>query len=59
MPGCGKTGGPTVPDSEKAEIIPLAMRALELETVIFFLKEKGREYYDWKPLLLNFCCLLR
>ncbi|KAM3726393.1 Protein ABHD14A [Dirofilaria immitis] len=34
MPGCGKTGGPTVPDSEKAEIIPLVMHALELETVI-------------------------
>uniref|UniRef100_A0A915Q1V3 Ribosomal protein/NADH dehydrogenase domain-containing protein n=1 Tax=Setaria digitata TaxID=48799 RepID=A0A915Q1V3_9BILA len=34
MPGCGKTGGPTVPDNEKAEIIPLAMHALELDSVI-------------------------
>lgn len=42
MPGCGKTGGPTVPDSEKGEIIPLAMRALELETVIFFPERKRR-----------------
>lgn len=34
MPGCGKTGGPTAPDSEKGEVIPLAMRALELDSVI-------------------------
>lgn len=35
MPGCGKTGGPTAPDSEKGEVIPLAMRALELDSVSF------------------------
>ncbi|VDN01665.1 unnamed protein product [Thelazia callipaeda] len=34
MPGCGKTGGSTVPDSEKAEVIPLVMQALELDNVI-------------------------
>lgn len=45
MPGCGKTGGPTVSDSEKAEIIPLAMRALQLETVNFFFVRKEKEYY--------------
>ncbi|VDN32986.1 unnamed protein product [Gongylonema pulchrum] len=34
MPGCGKTGGLTVPDAEKAEVIPLIMRAFELDSVI-------------------------
>uniref|UniRef100_A0A8R1XYT7 AB hydrolase-1 domain-containing protein n=1 Tax=Onchocerca volvulus TaxID=6282 RepID=A0A8R1XYT7_ONCVO len=44
MPGCGKTGGPTVPDSEKAEIIPLAMRALELENVIIIGHSMAGQY---------------
>uniref|UniRef100_A0AAF5PH79 AB hydrolase-1 domain-containing protein n=1 Tax=Wuchereria bancrofti TaxID=6293 RepID=A0AAF5PH79_WUCBA len=44
MPGCGKTGGPTVSDSKKAEIIPLAMHALELETVIIIGHSMAGQY---------------
>lgn len=36
MPGCGKTGGSAVPDAEKADVISLAMRAFELESVSSF-----------------------
>ena len=33
LSGCGKTGGPAVPDNEKAEILSLVIRRLELGSV--------------------------
>ncbi|VDP17931.1 unnamed protein product [Onchocerca flexuosa] len=60
MPGCGKTGGPTVPDSEKAEIIPLAMRALKLETMLCLLlriPSAGHACYLSNPVAFQSACL--
>ncbi|VDD94024.1 unnamed protein product [Enterobius vermicularis] len=34
LPGCGKTGGPAVSDGNKAEILSLVIRRLELDSVM-------------------------
>ncbi|VDM50022.1 unnamed protein product, partial [Toxocara canis] len=34
LPGCGRTGGPAVPDCEKPEILSLIIRRLDLEVVM-------------------------
>ncbi|VDK61264.1 unnamed protein product [Anisakis simplex] len=34
LPGCGRTGGPAVPDPEKPELLSLIIRRLDLEMVM-------------------------